>query len=96
MISILLPIVSFLPWGGIDKWRRQRIGTGKLNKQKLTECKCFTNGVPVLYAVTRESGSDEVAGLQRDKQASNPILRKFSRAKVARRFFVHKRDVFVS
>ena len=42
-----------------------------------TECQCLTNGVPVLYAETRESGSDEVAGLQREKQASNPILRSF-------------------
>lgn len=37
--------------------------------------------MPVLYAVTRASGSDEVAGLQREKQASNPILWKFSRVK---------------
>ena len=37
--------------------------------------------MPILYAVTRVSDSDEVVGLQRKKQASNPILRKFSRAK---------------
>ena len=37
--------------------------------------------MPVLYAETRESGSDEVAGLQRKKQASIPIYRKFSRVK---------------
>ena len=42
-----------------------------------TECKCLTNGVPVLYAETLLGGSDEVAGLQREKQASNPILRSF-------------------
>ena len=53
------------------------------------QCKCFTNGVPVLYAETRESGSDEVAGLQRKKQASIPIYRKFSRVKsYADAFFV--------
>ena len=51
--------------------------TGKLNKNYLTECKCFTNGVPILYAVTLFGGSDEVVGLQRKKQASNPILRSF-------------------
>ena len=47
--------------------------------------------MPVLYAVTRESGSDEVAGLQRKKQASIPIYRKFSRVKsYADAFFVPK------
>ena len=45
--------------------------------------------MPVLYAETRESGSDEVAGLQRKKQASIPIYRKFSRVKsYADAFFV--------
>jgi len=74
----MAPIAYMLPNASV----RITIGTGKLNKKQLTECKCFTNGVPVLYrrdptgvVYIPTHGSDEVAGLQRKKQASNPILR---------------------